>query len=130
MKLASNLLLTVFWQALGESLLLVDSVAMGESKVLELLSDSNIGATLLRARAGQITAALDGRASSPAEFDIDTMRKDLRYMALEASAESHSLPLASRVLGCFDRASSEGLGAMDGSAYPAYWIARQKAVVA
>ena len=34
--------------------------------------------------------------------------------------------LASRTLECFDRASHEGSGHVDGVAYPAYWIAQRK----
>jgi 3-hydroxyisobutyrate dehydrogenase len=124
MKLAANLLLTVFWQALGESLSLLDPSCMDPARAIDLLADSNIGAGILRARAAEIVAALNGEASGPAAFDVDTMRKDLRYMADAAS----SLPLAGRTLEVFDRASREGGGGVDGVAYPAYWIAMQKAV--
>jgi len=128
MKLAANLLLTVFWQALGESLLLVDRSAMDAAHAIDLLADSNIGAAVLRTRAPQIVAAMNGDASGAASFDVDTMRKDLRYMAQEANAHGSSLPLAKRTLECFDRASREGSGGVDSVAYPAYWIAQQTAV--
>ena len=65
-------------------------------------------------------------ASGVATFDVDTMRKDLRYMTEEATAHRSSLPLASRTLECFDRASREGRGDVDSVAYPADWIAQQK----
>jgi 3-hydroxyisobutyrate dehydrogenase len=128
MKLAANLLLTVFWQALGEALLLVDLSTMDAARAIDLLADSNIGAGILRMRAPQIVAALSGATSGAAAFDVDTMRKDLRYMADEATARGGSLPLANRTLECFDRASREGKGGVDSVAYPAYWIARQKAL--
>jgi len=127
MKLAANLLLAVFWQALGESLLLVDASAMDPARAIDLLADSNIGAAVLRVRASQIVAAMNGDAPGAAAFDVDTMRKDLRYMAEEASAQGSSLPLVNRTLECFDRASREGSGGVDSVAYPAYWIGRQKA---
>jgi 3-hydroxyisobutyrate dehydrogenase len=127
MKLAANLLLAVFWQALGESLLMVDASGSDAARALDLLADSNIGAAILRTRASEIVAAMNGDASGPAAFDVDTMRKDLRYMGQEAAAHGRSLPLANRTLECFDRASREGGGDVDGVAYPAYWIARQKA---
>ena len=126
MKLAANLLLVVFWQALGESLLLVDASASDAARALDLLAYSNIGAAILRTRAAEIVAAMNGKASGAAAFDVDTMRKDLRYMAEEAAADGSSLPLANRTLECFDRASREGGGDVDGVAYPAYWIAQQK----
>jgi 3-hydroxyisobutyrate dehydrogenase len=128
MKLAANLLLAVFWQALGESLLLADPSAMDAARAVDLLADSNIGAAILRARAPQIVAAMNGDTSGAAAFDVDTMRKDLRYMAQEATAHGSSLPVANRTLECFDRASREGSGGVDSVAYPAYWIAQQKAV--
>jgi len=128
MKLAANLLLAVFWQALGESLLLVDPSAMDAARAVDLLADSNIGAAILRMRAPQIVAAMHGDTSGAAAFDVDTMRKDLRYMAQEATAHGSSLPVANRTLECLDRASREGSGGVDSVAYPAYWIAQQKAV--
>ena len=127
MKLAANLLLAVFWQALGESLLLIDPSAMDAPRAIDLLADSNIGAAILRTRASEIAAAINGAPSGAAAFDVDTMRKDLRYMALEAAAKGGSLPLADRTLECFDRASREGSGDVDSVAYPAYWIAHQAA---
>jgi 3-hydroxyisobutyrate dehydrogenase len=127
MKLAANLLLAVFWQALGESLFLVDLSAIDAARAIDLLADSNIGATVLRTRGPQIVAAMGGESSGVASFDVDTMRKDLRYIAQEATALRSSLPLAARTLECFDRASREGRGDVDSVAYPAYWIARQNA---
>jgi 3-hydroxyisobutyrate dehydrogenase len=126
MKLAANLLLAVFWQTLGESLFLVENSGTDIARAIDLLADSNISAGILRVRAPQIVAALHGEASGAAAFDVDTMRKDLRYMADEATAHGSSLPVASRTLECFDRASREGSGGVDSVAYPAYWIAHQK----
>jgi len=128
MKLAANLLLTVFWQALGESLVLVDPPAAEAARAIDLLADSNIGAAVLRMRGAQIVAAMKGDSAEAAAFDVDTMRKDLRVMTEEAAAHGSSLPLANRTLECFDRASREGSGGVDSVAYPAYWIAQQKAV--
>jgi 3-hydroxyisobutyrate dehydrogenase len=129
MKLAANLLLAVFWQALGESLFLADASAMDAALAVDLLADSNIGAAILRTRAPQVIAAMNGETTGVAAFDVDTMRKDLRYMAQEAAAHGGSLPLATRTLECFDLAGREGKGGVDSVAYPAYWIAREKAAV-
>jgi 3-hydroxyisobutyrate dehydrogenase len=128
MKLAANLLLAIFWQALGESLLLIDGSDNDAACAIDLLADSNIGAAILRTRAAEIAAAINGEHPGAAAFDVDTMRKDLRYMAREANAHGSALPLANRTLECFDRASYQGGGNVDSVAYPAYWIARQRAV--
>lgn len=128
MKLAANLLLAVFWQPLGESLLLADHSTIESARAIDLLADSNISAGILRMRALQIIAALNGEPAGAAAFDVDTMRKELRYMADEAAAHGCALPLAKRTRECFDGASREGSGGVDSVAYPAYWIARQKAI--
>jgi 3-hydroxyisobutyrate dehydrogenase len=125
MKLAANLLLTVFWQALGESLLLVDTRQLDPALAIDLLADSNIGATILRSRGPQIIGAMHGDTPGAAAFDVDTMRKDLRYMVQEAAAHETALPLASRTLDCFDRASLDGGGGTDSVAYPAYWVSHR-----
>src|SRR5882757_1969099 len=125
MKLAANLLLATFIQALAESLLLVDARAGDAAGAIDLLADSNVGAAILRVRAARIVAALNGDTSGAVEFDVDTLRKDLFYMAQEATSHGRSLPLASRTLECFNQASREGRGGIDIVTYPAYWIGRQ-----
>ncbi len=131
MKLAANLLLVVFWQALGESLSLAGPPGIDAARAIDLLADSNIGAGILRARASQIVAAMKGDSDhAPAAFDVDTMLKDLRYMADEAAAQGRSLPLASRTFEVFDRASRDGGGGVDAAEYPAYWVAHQRAAAA
>jgi 3-hydroxyisobutyrate dehydrogenase len=131
MKLAANLLRVGFWQALGESLSLASPPGMDPARAVDLLADSNIGAGILRARGAQIVAAMKGDSDhAPAAFDVDTMLKDLRYMSDEAAAQGRSLPLASRTLECFDRASRDGGGGVDGADYPAYWVAHQRAAAA
>lgn len=127
MKLAANLLLVVFWQTLGESLFLVDPSSTDAARTVDLLADSNIGAAILRTRAPEIVAAVKHGASDKAAFDVDTMRKDLRYMAEEARARGSSLPLVDRTLACFDRAALDGRGGLDSVNYPAYWIEQQSA---
>src|SRR5260221_3872398 len=124
MKLAANLLLATFWQALAEVLLLLAPSALDPARAIDLLADSNIGAGILRTRATQIVSALAGNPPGEAAFDVDTMRKDLRYMAQEAAVHGDALPLASRTLECFDRASRGGMGGVDSVAYPAYWISQ------
>lgn len=124
MKLAANLLLTVFWQALAESLLLANSPSADWARAIDLLADSNIAAGILHARAPQIVGSLLGQAPGAAAFDVDTMRKDLRYMLKEGDAHGVALPLATRTLQALDLASGQGAGKVDSTSYPAYWLAR------
>jgi len=124
MKLAANLLLIVFWQALAEACSLMQSVPIGPERLIDLLADSNIGAGILKARGAQVAAALEGRHTGAASFDIDFMRKDLRDMLEEAKALGTSLPVAARTLKCFDETSLADFGEIDATQYPAWWISR------
>jgi 3-hydroxyisobutyrate dehydrogenase len=122
MKLAVNLVLTVFWQALAEALSLVRSVNIEPARLIDLFADSNIGAGILRARGAQIAAALAGQDTGAATFDIDFMRKDMRDMLREAQTLGIALPALAGTLQAFDQASEAGYGGIDGTRYPAYWV--------
>jgi 3-hydroxyisobutyrate dehydrogenase len=122
MKLAANLLLTVFWQALAEACSLMKSVPIEPERLIDLLADSNIGASILKARGALVAAALAGKDASAASFDVNFMRKDLRDMLQEASALGVSLPVAARTLRCFDEASLADFGKIDATRYPAWWL--------
>ena len=121
MKLAVNLLLTVFWQALGESCSLMQDVPIEPERLSDLFADSNIGAGILKARGGLTAAALAGKTAGAASFDVDFMRKDLRDMLQDAEALGISLPAAARTLACFDEASRAESGNIDATEYPAWW---------
>jgi 3-hydroxyisobutyrate dehydrogenase len=122
MKLAVNLLLTVFWQALAEAFSLMRSVHIEPARLIDLFADSNISAGILRVRGAQIAAALAGQDTGAATFDIDFMRKDMRDMVREAQSLGISLPALARTLLAFDQASAAGYGGIDGTRYPAYWV--------
>ena len=122
MKLAVNLLLAVFWQALAEACSLMHPVPIEPERLIDLFRDSSIGATILKARGALVAAALEGKDTGAASFDIDFMRKDLRDMLQEAKALGVSLPVAARTLKCFDEASRAAFGKIDGTQYPAWWI--------
>ena len=124
MKLAVNLLLTVFWQALAEACGLMREVPIQPERLIGLLADTNIGAAMLKARAAEVVAGLEGKSPGPASFDVDFMRKDLRDMLQEAQALSISLPVATQTLSCFDETSRAGAGKIDGTQYPAWWISQ------
>lgn len=122
MKLAINLPLLVYWQALGEALLLCRSLKLDPARVVDILSDTSGGPNVLRARGPAIAAALGGREISPVTFDVDSIRKDLRTMIEEGRALGAALPLTESALACFDEASREGLGSKDASTLPARFL--------
>ena len=123
MKLAINLPLLVYWQALGEALSLARPLGLEPTRIMDILADTSGAPNMLKNRAASIATQLAGGDVSPT-VEIDNVRKDLRTMIEESHALGVALPVASRALECFDRASGDGLGAADCTKMPAYWVER------
>jgi 3-hydroxyisobutyrate dehydrogenase len=122
MKLAINLPLLVYWQALGEALLLIKSLGLDPARVMDILSDTSGGPNVLKARGPAIAQALNGEEVAPVTFDVDSIRKDLRTMIEEGRALGAALPVTAQALACFDEASRDGLGPKDASTLPARFV--------
>lgn len=120
MKLAINLPLLVFYQALGEALTLCRHLGHDPKWLMEFFSDTSGGANVLKVRGPAIAEALSG-GNPPAAFDIASIRKDLRTMVAEAKSRGASLPLAERTLAVYDEAAQAGWDSRDGASLPAYW---------
>jgi len=121
MKLAINLPLFVYWQALGEALLLCRSLNLDPERLMSILADTSGGANVLKVRGGTVAAQLSGKDPGPVNFAVDLVCKDLRTMIAEAKALGGTLPTAEAALACFEEAARSGLGAKDQTALPARW---------
>ena len=124
MKLAINLPLLVYYQALGEALSLCRPLGLDPARLMDIFADTSGGPNMLKLRGPVIAAALQGRETTPVTFDIDLIRKDLRTMIDEAKALGVILPVSSRALECYDDVAREGLGASDSTMLPAHWLRR------
>ena len=122
MKLAINLPLLVYWQALGEALSLCRSLDIDPNRLMDIFADTSGGPNVLRARGGAIAASLKGEASGPVMFDVDLVRKDLATMIDEARAQGLSMPLTQRTLEVFDTLAVQGGGGADATTLPARWL--------
>jgi 3-hydroxyisobutyrate dehydrogenase len=123
MKLAINLPLLVYWQALGESLSLVRDLNLVPARLMDILADTSGAATMMKNRAPIIAAALGGKEPNVTS-NVDTMRKDLSEMIAEGRALGREMPVTQRVLECFDYASKQGLGGKDCSMLPVSWSSK------
>ena len=126
MKLAINLPLGVFWQALGEAYALCRHLNLDPAWLMELFADTSGGPNVLKARGGAVALALQSRDSGSATFDCDSIRKDFRAMVAEAKALGFGLPLAEKTLAIYDQASQEGWGNKDCTELPAFWSSQHK----
>ena len=125
MKLALNLPLMVYYQALGEALVLCSHLGLDNKWLMEFLSDTSGAPTVLKTRGAVIATALDSKDTGVANFDIDLIRKDMRTMLAEAEKRGGKLPVVAQTLAVYDEAAKDGWGARDGVWLPAYWSTRQ-----
>jgi 3-hydroxyisobutyrate dehydrogenase len=124
MKLAINMPLMIYWQALGETLALCRDVSIDPARLMDLFADTSGGPNVLKVRGGAIADMLKGGSGGTATFDIDSCRKDLRTMLAEGRARGIAMPLVEHTLACFDEASRAGWGARDAGAHSVYWAQR------
>lgn len=124
MKLAINMPLMIYWQALGETLALCREVNVDPARLMDLFADTSGGPNVLKVRGGPIADMLKGGEGGAATFDIDSCRKDLRVMLAEGKARGIAMPLVEHTLACFDEASRAGWGDRDAGAHSVYWSRR------
>jgi 3-hydroxyisobutyrate dehydrogenase len=125
MKLAINLPLLVYWQALGESLSLIKHLQLPPERAMDILGDTSGAPRMLQNRGLAIAAALGGKEGA-VSVDIDTLKKDLSEMAEEAKLLGWSAPATEGALRAFAAASAAGLGAKDCVQMPVFWSAKPR----
>jgi 3-hydroxyisobutyrate dehydrogenase len=125
-KLAINLPLLVYWQALSEALALCKPLELDPSRLMDIFGDTSGTPQMLKVRGPVIAGALGGKENTNITVDIDTLRKDLREMVAETRALGRSAPAAEGALAAFDEASRAGHGARDCSSIPQVWLSQAK----
>jgi 3-hydroxyisobutyrate dehydrogenase len=127
MKLAINLPLLVYWQALGEALALCRPLGIDPARLIDLMSDTAGGPNALKSRGPALVKMLKGEDTGAVTFSLDNGAKDLRTMLAEGTARGIDMPVVARTLACFEEASRNGLGDGEVSALPVYWQNRKPA---
>ncbi|MFC5496274.1 NAD(P)-dependent oxidoreductase [Caenimonas terrae] len=122
MKLAVNLPLMVYWQALGEALSLIEPLGLDPSRVMDIIGDTSGGPNLLKVRGGAIAQALAGQDTGPVSFDLASMRKDVRTMIDQGASQHYRMPLTEQTLRIFDDAIGAGLKDADCTQLPVWWL--------
>jgi 3-hydroxyisobutyrate dehydrogenase len=126
MKLAINLPLMIYWQALGEALAISRHLNIEPARMMDIIADTSGASTAVKNRGPNIATWLSGGDFGAVTFNLDDARKDIRTMIAEGHARGVDLPLIERTLACFDEASQAGFGQGDGSGQAVYWSRRQK----
>src|SRR5256714_10748760 len=78
MKLAINLPLLVYWQALAEALALCAPLGLDPARVIDILADTSGGPNVLKTRGPALAAAMQGKEPAPVTVNVDMMRQELR----------------------------------------------------
>jgi 3-hydroxyisobutyrate dehydrogenase len=125
MKLAINLPLMIYWQALGEALALCRPLGLDADRLMDLFADTSGGANVLKVRGPMIATMLKGGDAGSVTFSLDNGLKDLRTMLAEGKARGIEMPLVEKTLACFEEASRKGLGESEGSGLSVYWSKRK-----
>jgi len=127
MKLAVNLPLLVYWQALGEALAICKPLNLPADRLIDILSDTAGTPTAMKGRATAIAKVLGGAPMGETAFGLSAAKKDLAT-AVQFGASIHAeLPVTASALACFEEAEAAGLGDADATAVSVRWTQRPAA---
>ena len=120
-KLAVNLPLLVYWQALGEALTLCEPLKLAPDRLIDILTDTAGAPTAMKGRGAVIAKGLSGAPRGETAFGISAAKKDLATAVQFAASMQATLPVASSALACFEEAEAAGLGNADATTISVRW---------
>jgi 3-hydroxyisobutyrate dehydrogenase len=126
-KLAINLPLLVYWQALGEALTICKPLNLPAERLIDILSDTAGTPTAMKGRSAAIARVLGGQPPGETAFGLSAARKDLATAVQFAASLHAELPVAASALACFEQAEAAGLGEADATAVSSRWPQRHQA---
>ena len=124
MKLAINLPLLVYWQALGEALTICAPLKLAPDRLIDILSDTAGTPTAMKGRGAVIAKGLSGQPRGETAFGISAAKKDLATAMQFAASIGATLPVASSAAACFEEAEAAGLGDADATTVSVRWPQR------
>ena len=125
MKLAVNLPLLVYWQALGEALTLCKPLNLPADRLIDILSDTAGTPTAMKGRGAVIAKVLSGAPLGETAFGLNAAKKDLAA-AVQFGASIHAeLPVTASALACYEEAEAAGLGDADATTISTRWTQRK-----
>jgi 3-hydroxyisobutyrate dehydrogenase len=124
-KLAINLPLLVYWQALGESLTICRPLNLPADRLIDIMSDTAGTPTAMKGRGAVIAKVLRGQPLGETAFGLSAAKKDLATAVQFAKTLHAELPVAASALACFEEAEADGLGDADATAISTRWPQRK-----
>jgi 3-hydroxyisobutyrate dehydrogenase len=126
LKLAVNLPLMIYWQALGEQLAVCRDLKIDPADLLDFLSETSGAATVLKQRMPGIVAKLKKDPSDIKTFTLDNGIKDVNAMLEQGRKSGLELPLLEKTLACYEEARRNTSGSEEVSNQAAYWAQRPR----
>ena len=123
-KLAVNLPLLVYWQALGEALTICRPLNLPADRLIDILSDTAGTPTAMKGRGATIARVLGGQPLGETAFSLGAAKKDLATAVQFANSIHAQLPVAASALACFEEAEAAGLGDADATTVSTRWPQR------
>jgi 3-hydroxyisobutyrate dehydrogenase len=124
MKLAVNLPLLVYWQALGEALTICKPLNLPADRLIDILSDTAGTPAAMKGRGAIIAKVLGGAPLGETAFGLNAAKKDLATAVQFATSIRAELPVTASALACYEEAEAAGLGDADATAISTRWTQR------
>jgi 3-hydroxyisobutyrate dehydrogenase len=126
MKLAVNLPLLVYWQALGEALTICKPLDLPAERLIDILTDTSGAPAAMKGRGPVIAKVLGGGPLGATAFGLNAAKKDLACAVQFAASLHAELPVTASALACYEEAEAAGLGDADATAVSTRWGQRSK----
>jgi 3-hydroxyisobutyrate dehydrogenase len=124
MKLAVNLPLLVYWQALGEALTICKPLNLPAERLIDILTDTSGAPTAMKGRGPAIAKVLGGATLGETAFGLSAAKKDLATAVHFAATLPAELPVTASAVACYEEAEAAGLGDADATAISTRWTRR------
>jgi 3-hydroxyisobutyrate dehydrogenase len=125
MKLAVNLPLLVYWQALGEALTICKPLNLPADRLIDILSDTAGTPTAMKGRGAVIAKVLGGAPLGETAFGLNAAKKDLATAVQFGASIGAELPVTASALACYEEAEAAGLGDADATTISTRWAQRK-----
>src|SRR5712671_3423952 len=125
MKLAVNLPLLVYWQALGEALTICKPLNLPAERLIDILTDTSGAPTAMKGRGPAIAKVLGGAPPGETAFGLNAAKKDLACAVQFGASLDAELPVTASALACYEEAEAAGFGDADATAVSTRWTQRK-----
>jgi 3-hydroxyisobutyrate dehydrogenase len=120
MKLAVNLPLMVYWQALGEAISIATNSGIKFDKALDIMMDSSGAAKVAHLKLNSIIQAMNNETNLSSTFNVSSSLKDMKLMIEEGKKNGNDLHVINSAMSYVEEAVNSGWSEYDASLLSVY----------